>query len=114
MAAGQARGDASVIRAVSPADHDAIWTILEPVIRAGETLAIPRDMTRQAALSLWLSSDRTVRVLEEDGELAEPAIGDENLDDLALAKDPIHGPIEPDDVRQLTRCIDHVLEALAS
>ncbi|ASY45288.1 MAG: GNAT family N-acetyltransferase [Pseudomonadota bacterium] len=67
MAAGQARGDASVIRAISPADHDAIWAILEPVIRAGETLAIPRDMTRQAALSLWLSSDRTVRVLEEDG-----------------------------------------------
>ena len=47
-----------MIRAISPADHDAIWAILEPVIRAGETLAIPRDMTRQAALSLWLPLPR--------------------------------------------------------
>lgn len=67
MAAGQAGGSAGLIRAVTPADHDAIWAIIEPVIRAGETLAIPRDMRRQAALSLWLSPDRTVRVLEEDG-----------------------------------------------
>lgn len=51
------------------ADHDAIWAILEPVIRAGETLAVPRDLSREDALALWLSPDRTVRVLEEDGAL---------------------------------------------
>lgn len=56
-----------MIRPATPADHDAIWAILEPVIRAGETLAHPRDMAREDALSLWLSPDRTVRVLEEDG-----------------------------------------------
>ncbi len=56
-----------MIRPPTPADHDAIWAILKPVIRAGETLAVPRDLTRQDALTLWLSPDRTVRVLEEDG-----------------------------------------------
>jgi L-amino acid N-acyltransferase YncA len=58
-----------MIRAVTAADHDAIWAILEPVIRAGETLATPRDMSREAALALWLSPERTVRVLEEDGDV---------------------------------------------
>jgi L-amino acid N-acyltransferase YncA len=67
VAAGQGHGKEGVIRPVAPADHDAIWAILEPVIRAGETLATPRDMAREAALALWLSPDRTVRVLEADG-----------------------------------------------
>lgn len=58
---------ASHIRPVEPRDHDAIWRILEPVLRAGETLAAPRDFTREQALALWLAPDRTVRVLEEDG-----------------------------------------------
>ncbi|WIW89709.1 GNAT family N-acetyltransferase [Sphingobium sp. V4] len=58
-----------MIRRVATADHDAIWAILEPVIRAGETLAIPRDMSREATLALWLAPDRTVRVFEEDGRV---------------------------------------------
>lgn len=56
-----------MIRPATAADHDAIWAILEPVIRAGETLATPRDMSRDEALALWFSPDRTLRVLEEDG-----------------------------------------------
>jgi len=61
-------GDA-IIRPATAADHDAIWAILEPVIRAGETLAVPRDLSRADTLALWFSADRTVRVLEEDGAL---------------------------------------------
>ncbi len=56
-----------MIRHVLADDHNAIWAILEPVIRAGETLATPRDMTREAALALWLSPDRTVRILADGG-----------------------------------------------
>ena len=52
---------------VTPGDEDAIWNILRPVIRAGETLATPRDMSRDAALALWLAPERTVRVLEDEG-----------------------------------------------
>lgn len=66
MAAGEAGG---ISRPVTPADHDAIWAILEPVLRAGETLAVDRDISREDALALWLSPDRTVRVVEEDGAL---------------------------------------------
>ena len=57
------------MRPPDPSDHDAIWAILEPVIRAGETLAIPRDIDRETALALWLSSDRIVRLYIEQGEV---------------------------------------------
>lgn len=55
-----------ILRAPNPSDHDAIWAMLEPVIRAGETLAVPRDYSRDQALALWLAPERTVRVLEEN------------------------------------------------
>lgn len=71
MATGQAAKPltpASVlIRAPNPSDHDAIWAMLEPVLRAGEILAMPRDFGRDQALALWLDPERTVRVLEENG-----------------------------------------------
>lgn len=71
MATGQATkslsADSFLIRAPRLSDHDAIWTMLEPVIRAGETLAVPRDLNRDEALGLWLARERTVRVLEDDG-----------------------------------------------
>src|SRR5262245_28960844 len=46
------------IRPATQDDAPAIWAILEPVIRAGETYALPRDMSKEAALAYWLSSDR--------------------------------------------------------
>lgn len=58
-----------MIRPAEATDQDAIWAILEPVIRAGETLATPHDMKRDDALALWLAPERTVRVLEEDGRI---------------------------------------------
>ena len=38
------------IREARCGDADAIWAILEPVIRAGDTYALPRDMRRDDAL----------------------------------------------------------------
>ncbi|MDI1297110.1 MAG: GNAT family N-acetyltransferase [bacterium] len=70
MAAGQTDGEKTLIRAVTASDHDAIWAIVEPVIRAGETLATPRDMRRDEALAYWLNPKHSVRVLEEDGAVA--------------------------------------------
>jgi len=57
------------VRAATDRDHDAIWKILEPVIRAGETYALPREMNREAALAYWLAGDREVFVAEESGEI---------------------------------------------
>lgn len=57
------------IRAATDSDQDAIWKILELVIRAGETYALPRDMSRDAALAYWLADDREVFVAENAGEV---------------------------------------------
>jgi ribosomal protein S18 acetylase RimI-like enzyme len=48
-------------------DEDAIWAILEPVIRAGETYTQPRDMSREDALAFWFARGHEVFVAEEDG-----------------------------------------------
>jgi ribosomal protein S18 acetylase RimI-like enzyme len=55
------------VRAVVDADVDAIWAILEPVIRAGDTYALARDMSRADALAFWLSTRHEVFVAEENG-----------------------------------------------
>ena len=49
-------GGGVVIRPATAADHDAIWTILEPVYRAGETYCIPRDISRDDALADWFAA----------------------------------------------------------
>ena len=38
---------------------------MEPVIRAGETYPLPRDMTEKSALAYWLSSLHTTFVAED-------------------------------------------------
>jgi hypothetical protein len=35
------------IRPAGPDDADAVWAILEPVIRAGTTYSVPREISRQ-------------------------------------------------------------------
>ena len=57
------------IRAARPEDAPAIWAILEPTIRAGETYALPRDMTQAEAIAYWMGPDRETFVVEEDGRL---------------------------------------------
>jgi ribosomal protein S18 acetylase RimI-like enzyme len=60
---------AMMIRPSTEADADPIWSILEPVLRAGETYALPRDWTRAEALAYWHGADRAVFVAEEAGEV---------------------------------------------
>lgn len=42
-----------ILRPVTPADHDALWAMLQPVFRAGETYAIDPEITRDKALAYW-------------------------------------------------------------
>jgi len=42
--------------------HDAIWRMLEPVLRAGETYLLPRDWNRDEALGYWFSPGHHVFV----------------------------------------------------
>jgi ribosomal protein S18 acetylase RimI-like enzyme len=58
------------IRPATPADDDAIWAILEPTFRAGETYPIPRDVSREDALAYWRSPGHGVFVAEAGGRVA--------------------------------------------
>jgi ribosomal protein S18 acetylase RimI-like enzyme len=57
------------IRPATAEDAPAIWAILEPVIRAGETYALDRDLSRAAALAYWTAPDRETFVVEDDGAI---------------------------------------------
>lgn len=57
------------IRPAGPGDHDAIWSILEPVYRAGETYCIPTDITREEALTDWFAAPFTAFVAEAEGQV---------------------------------------------
>jgi ribosomal protein S18 acetylase RimI-like enzyme len=47
-------------------DADSVWAILEPIIRAGETYTLPREMPREEALDYWFAPQHEVFVAEED------------------------------------------------
>lgn len=53
------------IRRATAGDHAAIWAVLEPVIREGETFALPRDMARDAALAFWAAPGNDVFVAQD-------------------------------------------------
>jgi hypothetical protein len=57
------------VRAAEPGDLEAIWSILEPVIRAGETYMLSRDLSREDALAYWFSEEFEVFVATEDGRI---------------------------------------------
>lgn len=55
------------IREAGPEDPDAVWRILEPVIREGATYAIDPEIGREAALDFWAGEGRTCFIAEDDG-----------------------------------------------
>lgn len=58
-----------LIRSARNTDAEPIWSILEPIIRAGDTYALPSSMSRTEALSYWLSANHEVFVAEQQGEI---------------------------------------------
>jgi ribosomal protein S18 acetylase RimI-like enzyme len=70
--APSARGGEQIGMQVRPAqahDDDAIWDIIGPTIRAGETYVLPRDMSRADALAYWKSAAHEVFVAEAGGKV---------------------------------------------
>ena len=57
------------IRPATPDDHSALWALLEPVIRAGEELAVPRDGTIADGFAYWMPPGAEVFVAEDAGEV---------------------------------------------
>ena len=59
--------DGRCIRSATRRDDDAIWQIVEPVLRAGDTYTLPAEMSREDALAYWFSPRHDVFVAEKDG-----------------------------------------------
>lgn len=57
------------IRLAQQPDEDAIWSILQPVLQAGETYALPRDWSRNEALRYWFADGHEVFIAEDDGKV---------------------------------------------
>jgi ribosomal protein S18 acetylase RimI-like enzyme len=58
-----------LIRPARPEDYAAIWDIIAPTIRAGETYALPPHMTEADALAYWLGPDKETFVAEDQGAI---------------------------------------------
>jgi len=61
--------DRLLIRPATAEDAAAIWSIIAPIIRAGETYTLDRALSEADALAYWLGSDRETFVAEEDGRI---------------------------------------------
>ncbi|MBO9712394.1 GNAT family N-acetyltransferase [Sphingomonas sp.] len=57
------------IRPATPADARGIWTVLEPIIREGETYALDSAMGEAEALAYWGGPGRSVFVAAEAGRI---------------------------------------------
>jgi ribosomal protein S18 acetylase RimI-like enzyme len=55
------------VRPATSADRDAIWAILERIIRAGDAYALPRDWSRDEVLAYWHAPTHEVFICEVDG-----------------------------------------------
>ncbi|MEL7343495.1 MAG: GNAT family N-acetyltransferase [Pseudomonadota bacterium] len=55
------------IRAAEPDDSDALWAMLEPVFRAGDTYAIDPDISRPEAVAMWLGASHGAFIADDDG-----------------------------------------------
>jgi ribosomal protein S18 acetylase RimI-like enzyme len=57
------------IRPASDADRAAIWRVIEPTFRAGETYPIPRDISEADGLAYWFTPGHEVFVAEDKSEI---------------------------------------------
>lgn len=55
------------VRPATRADAAAIWAIIAPVIRAGETYTLDRTLSEEDALAYWFGADKAVFVAEAAG-----------------------------------------------
>ena len=57
------------IRKAANDDWPMIWEVIGPIIRAGETYALSRDMSEDDAQKYWMGSDRETFVAVDDGDI---------------------------------------------
>jgi xanthine/CO dehydrogenase XdhC/CoxF family maturation factor len=76
-----------MIRRATREDADAIWKVLEPMIRAGETYALPREMKREDALTYWFHERQEAFVAAEGREIVGDAAARPEL--VIVGKEPV-------------------------
>jgi ribosomal protein S18 acetylase RimI-like enzyme len=57
------------IRLATDDDKNAIWAILESMIRRGETYTLPREMSKSQALEFWFAAGNESYVWQEGGAI---------------------------------------------
>ncbi len=57
------------IRIATEADASAIWSILKPVFRAGETYTIAREIDEARGIAYWCGQSHETFVAEENGNI---------------------------------------------
>jgi len=57
------------IRIANTADAPAIWSILKPVFRAGETYTVARDIDEAGAIAYWCARNHETFVAEENANI---------------------------------------------
>ena len=57
------------IRQANDDDKDAIWAILEPMIRRGDSYTLPREMTKAQALEYWFALENETFVWQDGGAI---------------------------------------------
>jgi len=72
------------IRPATPADHDAVWCIFEPVLATGDTHAFAPGASREEVLGYWFQPSAHTWVAEQEGRIVgtslirpnQPGLGD--------------------------------------
>lgn len=57
------------IRPAAPADTDALWHILEPVVREGKTYPVDPAASRDDVLAYWFAPGKQVLVAQDGGDV---------------------------------------------
>jgi ribosomal protein S18 acetylase RimI-like enzyme len=57
------------IRSAGTQDRGAVWSIIEPIIRAGDVYTLPREMASEDALAYWFSASHEAFVAQEGDEV---------------------------------------------
>jgi ribosomal protein S18 acetylase RimI-like enzyme len=63
------------IRPATKTDRDAVWTIFDEVIAAGDTYAFDSRMSREDALAYWFAKETHTYVAEQDRQSVGEAVG---------------------------------------
>jgi ribosomal protein S18 acetylase RimI-like enzyme len=58
-----------LVRPATAQDNPAIWRVLAPTLRAGETYPVPRDVSEAEAIAYFRAPANEVFVAEADGEI---------------------------------------------